>query len=472
MSAEQREAVLVLTGRGGMAVLVGQAGTGKGVVIRAAREAWERDGQRVIGTAVAGATAKRLGADAQIGHTVTADALILRHAGGELVLDGRTVVVMDEAAMADTRRLAALTDATARSGSKLVLVGDCAQLSPLGAGGLFERVRREAPSAQPTEVHRVREDWERRAWGQLRGGQPDRALAEYRARGRLHVDGTRDEAAERMVADWDRARRGRPPGRVLMLTDASNVELDRINALAQQRRAQAGELGQRRVPVPGRPYGLGAGDRVMLTGQLRVPGAERVENGITGEVLAVEPREQRVRLRTAESPPRELDFSTGEFADVRLAYAQHVYKAQGATVDRALVLTGGWQTDRERSYVAFTRARERTDVYVSREDLGEAGLDAGAIARLGERMAVSRSQQASITQPQRNARPDVERSPAGERLGGDIAPRADAAIEQQEGVITRPVGGDDVRESRVGRILREQREAERERARDEGLGLG
>lgn len=40
----------------------------------------------------------------------------------------------------------------------------------------------------------------------------------------------------------------------------------------------------------------------------------------------------------------------------RLAYAQHVYKAQGATVQQAFVLTGGWQTDRERSYVALSRA--------------------------------------------------------------------------------------------------------------------
>jgi hypothetical protein len=60
------------------------------------------------------------------------------------------------------------------------------------------------------------------------------------------------------------------------------------------------------------------------------------------------------------------------------------------------VLTGGWQTERERAYVALTRAQERTDIYVSREDLGEQGLDEGAIERLAEAMAESRAQGASI----------------------------------------------------------------------------
>ena len=64
LSAEQREALETITGAGGVSVLVGQAGTGKGVVIAAAAEAWQREGYQVIGTAVAGATAERLGADA------------------------------------------------------------------------------------------------------------------------------------------------------------------------------------------------------------------------------------------------------------------------------------------------------------------------------------------------------------------------------------------------------------------------
>jgi ATP-dependent exoDNAse (exonuclease V) alpha subunit len=48
------------------------------------------------------------------------------------------------------------------------------------------------------------------------------------------------------------------------------------------------------------------------------------------------------------------------------------------------VLTGRWQTDRECAYVALSRAREQTDIYVAREDLGEQGVDSGAIERLGD----------------------------------------------------------------------------------------
>lgn len=77
------------------------------------------------------------------------------------------------------------------------------------------------------------------------------------------------------------------------------------------------------------------------------------------------------------------------------------------------MLAGGWQTDRERAYVALTRARERTDLYLAREDLGEEGLDDGAIGRLAERVSKRRGQDASITRPEidtERARTDVGRA--------------------------------------------------------------
>jgi hypothetical protein len=81
-----------------------------------------------------------------------------------------------------------------------------------------------------------------------------------------------------MVKDWHEIRRDVRGGSV-MTTDASNEERDQINALAQERRARAGELGGARVELPGKPYGLAAGDEIIFTSQHRTPGQERVENG-------------------------------------------------------------------------------------------------------------------------------------------------------------------------------------------------
>jgi hypothetical protein len=59
-----------------LSVLVGQAGTGKGVVLSAATNAWEKEGYQVIGTAIAGATAERLGAEAKMERSVNMSALL------------------------------------------------------------------------------------------------------------------------------------------------------------------------------------------------------------------------------------------------------------------------------------------------------------------------------------------------------------------------------------------------------------
>ncbi len=396
LSAEQRRALETTTGPGGISQLVGRAGTGKGVVLSAATRAWQLEGYEVIGTAVAGATAQRLGEDAALDRSLTTDGLINGVEKGCIELSAKTVVVMDEAGMADTERLARLTAITAESRSKLVLAGDSAQLGPIGAGGLFEELQGRVPSAELTEVHRANHDWERKAWEQVRAGEPGPALAQYQAHDRLHVHDTRAEAAEAMVSDWDKARRSLPAGKAVMITDASNAERDQINAMAQERRAQAGELGSHRVELPGKPYGLHAGDEVIFSAQLPVYGERRIENGIAGTVLDTARHKDRVTIETDEREPREVAVDTTEFSELSLGYAVHLYKAQGITAETSGILTGGWQTDREHAYVALSRAREQTQVYVAREDLGEQRMDTGAIERLGERMRRSGAQEASI----------------------------------------------------------------------------
>jgi ATP-dependent exoDNAse (exonuclease V) alpha subunit len=90
------------------------------------------------------------------------------------------------------------------------------------------------------------------------------------------------------------------------------------------------------------------------------------------------------------SIPRE------ELESLRLGYAQHVYRQQGATVERSVVVTGGWQTSRESAYVQASRARQATEFFLAREELGLEGLDAGRIEKLSEKMRTSRAQLPSI----------------------------------------------------------------------------
>ena len=279
-----------------------------------------------------------------------------------------------------------------------MLAGDAAQLSPIGAGGLFKELEGKVPTAELTEVHRANHEWERKAWEQIRDGEPGPALAQYKAHDRLHIHDTRAQAAEAMVENWDQTRQNLPDGQAVMITDASNKERDQINAMAQERRAQAGELGAHRVELPEKPYGLAAGDEIIFTAQHHIPGQKRVENGITGTIIDTSRDENQVTIKTNEREPREV-------ANRHRASSQTCASPTPSTSTRAKaspprprgILTGGWQTDREHAYVAVSRAREQTQIYVSREDLGEQGIDTGAIERLAERMQQSRAQEATIT---------------------------------------------------------------------------
>jgi hypothetical protein len=156
-------------------------------------------------------------------------------------------------------------------------------------------------------------------------------------------------------------------------------------------------FGARTVELPGKPYGLRAGDAIIFTAKLPVPGQERIKNRITATVIDTSRHEDKITLKTNEHEPREVLLDTSKFDELSLSYAVHINKAQGITAETSGILIGGWQTDKEHAYVTVSRAREQTQIYVSREDLGEKGLDIGAVERLSEKMKRSRAQQATIT---------------------------------------------------------------------------
>ena len=400
LSDEQAHALRVITGPERAAILVGPAGTGKGVVIDAAARAEQYTGHQTLGIAVSGSTAQRLGQDspALAGQTLTLDALVARVERGQLVVDEDTTIYFDEAGMADTDRLDRLTEAVEDTGAKLVTIGDAAQLPSIGAGGMFERLVGIAPSAELSNIRRTLDPDEQRAWADLRAGRSDRAMAHYHARGQLHMADTRDEAVEQAAQEWASLTETHDPSEVALISDASNQEINRLNARAQHFRSERGELGDLEVPVPGVHYGVRAGDRVALIEQHREPGIERIENGSRGEILDITPAGEV--LVEFDVTGRQQRLSVEDLGKLRLGYAQHIHRAQGATVTKTLVVTGGWQTSKEPAYVEASRARQGTHWYVSRQDLGVEGHDTDRIARLAQNMSRSRAQTPSLAHPE------------------------------------------------------------------------
>jgi ATP-dependent exoDNAse (exonuclease V) alpha subunit len=263
---------------------------------------------------------------------------------------------------------------------------------------MFDRLLQLAPSAELTGVRRTLDPAEQRAWADLRAGRSDRAMAHYQATGRLHMAETRDQAVEHAVQAWAQLTDTLPISEVALISDASNKEINRLNARAQHYRAARGELGQVEIPIPGTHYGIRAGDRIAMIDQHHQPGRPRVENGSCGIVLDVAPAGE-VRIQFDITGRRRM-LAGEDLAKIRLGYAQHIHRAQGATVTRTLVVTGGWQTSKEPAYVEASRARHGTDWYVNREDLGGEGQDPDRIRTLAALMRNSRAQTPSLAHPE------------------------------------------------------------------------
>ncbi|MDW5595105.1 MobF family relaxase [Conexibacter stalactiti] len=393
LSAEQRAAIDTITAPGRAAVLIGPAGTGKGVVIDAAAHAEQAAGREVYGVAVAGRTAQRLGESAPSleGRVKTIDGFIASVEHGRLPLDTRTTVYVDEAGMGDTDRLHRLTELVAERGGALVAIGDGRQLSAIGAGGMFDRLAAELPSAELQTVHRASDPAERDAWHALRTGDARAALAFYQERGHVHLSDTRDQAIEHAAHSYDQLASEHGHGQIALMSDASNVEIDHLNLRIQALRRSREELSPERLAHPDGHH-FHAGDRVIWTRPMPTRDGARVENGQRGEITRLDGDRLAVQL---DGGDRTVTVDADRLDALRLGYATHVVREQGATVRRSVVVTGSWQTSRETAYVESTRATHGVEWHIARDDL-DGHHDTDRLDQLADRMSASRAQEPSL----------------------------------------------------------------------------
>ena len=372
LSGEQRDAFDHITGRDGLASVVGYAGTGKSAMLGVAREAWEREGYQVRGAALSGIAAENLEGGSGIASRTIAS---LEHgwAQGRDQLGPKDVLVVDEAGMIGTRQMERVLSHARDAGAKVVLVGDPEQLQAIEAGAAFRSIAERHGAAEITEVRRQREDWQKEATRALATGRTAEVLDAYAAHGMIHAADTRDAARAELVDGWDRQRRADPDQSRIILT-YTNAEVRELNGEARDRLRAGGELGEDVAFAADRGRrDFAAGDRLMFLRNERSLG---VKNGTLGTIARVSPEGMTVRLDGG----REVTFATKDYAAVDHGYAATFHKSQGVTVDRAHVLaTPGM--DRHSGYVGLSRHRDGVQLHYGRDDFADQGKLARVLSR-------------------------------------------------------------------------------------------
>ncbi len=319
-------------------------------------------GYRVLGTAISGQAARMLHHDAGV-ESRTIASLVWRLEHGTLVLDQRTVLLIDEAGMADDQAMLKLLAAVDVTGAKAGVIGDHHQLGAVEPGGGLEAlVNRHGPAVHVLDENiRQRDPGERTALEQLRSGNVSHAVEWYRDADRIVKAPTRTEALDAAIHAWEADR---DAGHDTVLLAWRRRDVAALNEHTRQRGIAAGVVIGRELEAPGgRRYA--AGDRIVT---LAPSGDGRFVTSERGTVTAVHDEDLAVRFDDG----RHGTLSGEQLRADRLdhAYAVTMHRMQGATVDRAHVFADGG--GRELAYVAMSRARDTTQVYIAADNADQA----------------------------------------------------------------------------------------------------
>ncbi len=356
LSGEQRAMVRkVATSRQRVVCVVGVAGAGKTTAAHALAAAFAASGVTVVGAAPSGVAAEKLQDETGIPST-TLHRLLERASRGEL--QSGCVLIVDEAGMAETRVLAPLLEQLERVGGKAVLIGDPHQLPAVGAGGLFAGIIERRGAVVLHENRRQHDEIERHALAKIRAGLGREYLAFAEQRERLVVSEDPLATRMRLVADWWSHARSDLAGNVMIALRRRDVA--ELNALARGLMDSNGRLGREQLTVAGREFA--AGDRIVC---LRNSDRLAVKNGTRGTIEHVDATSGTLTVSTDRGARVELSRRYLEAGHVRHAYALTGHSGQGVTVDRAFVLGSGDARLQEWGYVALSRARDATRLYVT-----------------------------------------------------------------------------------------------------------
>ncbi|SMX87187.1 DNA primase, catalytic core [Brevibacterium sp. Mu109] len=352
---------------------IAPAGSGKTTAMRALAQAWSEGGGTVIGLAPSAAAADALRSQIGTGTASQTDTLAklvytltdpfgkARPPAWFKTIGPESLVVIDEAGMADTLSLDIAVSHILDRGGSVRLVGDDQQLGAIGAGGVLRDIRATHGALHLSELVRFADSAEGAASLALREGKTE-ALGFYLDHDRVHV-GDLSTMTEDVFSSWQADRAGGLDS--IMLAPTRDL-VSQLNQQARAHRLQGADprqIGQVRRLADGNEASVG---ELIITREndrkLRVSATDWVKNGDRWTILAVHAGGDLTVQHTRHG--RKVQLPADYVAQsVELGYACTINGAQGVTADTMHGLATGTES-RQQLYTMLTRAAYANHLYL------------------------------------------------------------------------------------------------------------
>ena len=334
---------------------IAPAGTGKTTAMRTLAAAWTNSGGNVVGLAPSAAAAEQL--RTQLGDGAVADnpaKLVWAIGHHEPLADAigpDTLVLIDEAGMADTLTLDHLVSWCLDRDASIRLIGDDQQLGAIGAGGVLRDIATSHGALRLDEVLRFNDPAEADAGLALRSGDIG-ALGYYLDHGRIHAVDP-DTATSHILSAW---QADKDAGLDALMLAPTRELVAQLNAAARTARIAGHRTGRAADLSDGNQASVGdiiltrRNNRTLNTGE-----TAWVRNGDRWAITAVH-RDGSIDVRHLRNHS-QLTLPADYVAEsVELGYATTIHGAQGITADSCHGLLTG-QESRQLAYTMLSRGR-------------------------------------------------------------------------------------------------------------------
>lgn len=412
LSDEQRQALDHLCVQsGGHAVMAGVAGAGKTTVAELYKQAFEENGQHLIGAATARKAAGKLQQESGIPSMSITRILSRLDKGRPLTKDiprltEKSVVVLDEAGMVDTEAVRRLMRHVDAAGAKLILQGDMRQLQPIGAGAGMALVSQQLGHAPLTEIRRQKNEvdrdiaitfYDRDEQGRIvldnRGPKARSEVAQkgaalwkkLEARGAIDAYNTREEAADACVQEWLDCPHD-IDNRLLLVHDHADARMltNKIRDGLRERGVLSGQDHTFRGRRDQRMYDMAVavGDQVRITKNDNQLGVENGDMAVVEQITKTPTGSLALNLRVEGrhgKPSFALAVDTDEFNHLQAGYCRTVHDAQGQGRAAVFHFANAKMMNNQSGLVAFTRlTSDRYRMYGAEVELEQVKKRLGA----------------------------------------------------------------------------------------------